>query len=85
MSSEASRFALPEWQPANSLTWLARGTDNLCGCWSSPLTALWADDSYEKQEFLGRSTCVPTNPSNQEKESARELCVPAAWFMADEA
>jgi len=25
--------------------------DNVFGCWSSPLTAHWADDSYEEGKF----------------------------------
>ena len=33
-------------------------SDNCSGCWSSPLTAQRADDSYEEGKFLGRGVCA---------------------------
>jgi len=39
------------------------GWHNFHGCWSSPLTARWADDSYEEGKVLGRGMhAVSLNP-----------------------
>jgi hypothetical protein len=45
-------------EASNPLTLVPARAHNLLGCWSSPLTAHWADNSYEEEEFLGRSWCA---------------------------
>ena len=68
------------YRRASSIDFAFSGWHNFVGCWSSPLTAQRADDSYEEGEsfLVGVCVLVPLNPRgfrSSVAQSERDACL----------